>query len=63
MIYRQPPILPQLRGWLEVIPQSLLFSILLWYWVKHPARWLSWVLGIAFFVTMALPVLGLLTSH
>jgi len=63
MIYLKAGIIDQLKGWLEVVPQALLFSALLWYWVKHPAKWLNWLLGIAFFVTLALPLLGLLTSR
>jgi hypothetical protein len=62
MIYTPVPILFQIRGWLEVVPQALLFSALLFYWVNHAEKkWLNWLLGILFFVAMALPVLGLLT--
>jgi hypothetical protein len=61
MIYTTTPIPLQMRGWLEVVPQALLFSALLCYWVNHPEKkWLNWVLGILFFVAMALPLLGLL---
>ena len=64
MIYTTQPIRRQLRGWLEVVPQALLLSALLCYWVNHPEKkWLNWLLGIVFFVVMALPVLGLLTRH
>jgi len=64
MIYTPVPILSQLRGWLEVVPQALLLSALLCYWVNHPAKWLNWLLGTIFVIAMALPVLGLLTrSH
>lgn len=62
MLYTPTPIRFQLRGWLEVVPQALLLSALLCYWVNHPGKkWLNWLLGIAFFIMMALPVLGLLT--
>ena len=61
MIYTPTPIHFQLRGWLEVVPQALLLSALLCYWVGHAEKkWLNWLLGIVFFVMMALPVLGLL---
>jgi len=61
MIYTATPIRVQLRGWWEVVPQILLLSALLCYWVNHSEKkWLNWLLGVAFFVTMALPVLGLL---
>jgi hypothetical protein len=62
MIYTTVPIRFQLRGWLEIVPQALLLSALLCYWVNHPAKkWLNWVLGILFFIGMTLPILGLLT--
>jgi hypothetical protein len=60
IVYTPTPLPVQLRGWLEVVPQALLLSGLLWYWVNHPKKWLNWVLGIAFFIAMALPILGLL---
>lgn len=62
MIYTPVPIRLQLRGWLEVVPQALLLSALLSYWVNHrEKRWLNWLLGIVFFIMMTLPILGLLT--
>jgi hypothetical protein len=62
MIYTRMPLQFQLRGWLEVVPQALLFSALLCYWVNHAGKkWLTWLLGIVFFILMALPILGLLT--
>jgi hypothetical protein len=64
LIYTRAPILPQLRGGLEVVPQALLLSALLCYWVNHPGKkWLNWVLGIAFFVMVTLLVMGLLVRH
>jgi hypothetical protein len=61
MIYTVVPIPFQLKGWLEIVPQALLFSALLCYWVNHPTKkWLNWLLGIVFLLMMALPVLGLL---
>ena len=64
MIYTPVPILNQLKGWLEVVPQALLLSALLCYWVNHPGKkWLNRLLEIVFFVMMALPVLGLLTRR
>jgi len=61
LVYTPTPVLLQLRGWLEVIPQALLLSALLCYWVNHPGkRWMNWTLGVLFFIAMALPVLGLL---
>jgi len=62
MIYTRMPIRFQLRGWLEVVPQALLLSALLCYWVNHPGKkWLNWLLGVLSFIMMAMPILGLLT--
>ncbi len=33
MLYTVIPITQQLSGWLEVIPQALLLSVILFYWV------------------------------
>jgi hypothetical protein len=63
MLYTVIPIPQQLSGWLEVIPQALLLSAILFYWVRHPQkRWLNWVMGIIFVVMLLLPALGLLLS-
>jgi hypothetical protein len=61
MVYTPVPILAQMRGWLEVVPQAMLLSALLCYWVNHPAKkWLNWLLGTVFVLMMAMSILGLL---
>ncbi|HEY1205934.1 MAG: hypothetical protein ABSH46_01915 [Bryobacteraceae bacterium] len=61
MIYTRLPILGQMRGWLEVVPQALLLSALLCYWVNRPGKkWLNWTLGVVFFLLLLMPVLGLI---
>ncbi|MCL4708102.1 hypothetical protein KJ068_23335 [bacterium] len=61
MIYTRIPILDQLTGWLEVVPQALLLSVILFYWVNHPEKkWLNWVIGVFFFVVNLMLVAGLL---
>jgi len=46
-----------------VVLQSLLFSYILFHWIKEPQRrWLPWTLGVAFCITLLLTVLGLLTT-
>ncbi|MCG3154635.1 MAG: hypothetical protein DKINENOH_01229 [bacterium] len=61
MIYTRIPILDQLVGWLEVVPQALLLSVILFHWVNHPEKkWLNWVMGAVFFVMILMPVAGLL---
>jgi len=60
MIYAQAPIVYQLKGcwrWFRKLFCSRVALVL----GQHPVRWLNWLLGIAFFITMTLPVLGLLT--
>lgn len=60
-IYTTMPIHLQVRGYLEIVPQALLLSVLLFYWVRHPEKkWLNWVLGGAYVICIALPVVGLL---
>lgn len=55
------PLEVHLRGLPEVLLQSLLLSVLLFYWVNHPEnKWLGWVMGLAFFLLAVLfPLLGL----
>jgi hypothetical protein len=63
MIYTVIPIPQQLVGWLEVVPQALLLSVILFYWVNHPQkRWLTWLLVAVFVVLLAMPALGLLVT-
>ena len=64
MVYTTIPILSQIVGLSEVVSQSLLLSIILCYWVNHPdTRWINWVLGAAFIIVLALPILGLLVGR
>jgi hypothetical protein len=51
-------------GLVEVLSQSMLLSVLTFYWVNHPEkRWLSWLLVILFLLALILPTLGLLASR
>ena len=60
MIYTTLPLWFQLAGLPEVVIQSLMFSVLLYYWVTHPGkRWLNWMLGVIFLLVLLLPILGL----
>ncbi len=64
LIYTTVPVSRQAWGLVEILIQSLLLSSLLFYWVRHPGkRWLSWVLGVAFVIVMALPAMGLLAGQ
>ena len=63
LIYTTVPVWMQLRGWLEIVPQALLLSALLCYWVNHAEKkWLNWLLGSVFCLLMALSVVGMLVS-
>jgi hypothetical protein len=57
MIYTTIPLVDQLRGYLEVVPQTLLFSVSLYYWYRKPNKvWntvsIALVTIILFFCTM-----------
>jgi hypothetical protein len=50
-------------GMLEILTQSFLFSILLYYWVDHPEkRWLNWLLGILFVLVVLMSLMGYLVA-
>lgn len=64
MIYTTIAPLAQILGLWEVLLQSFLLSVVLFYWVNHPGKqWLNWTLGIAFSIVMLLPLLGLLVAR
>jgi hypothetical protein len=61
MLYTVIPVPDQLKGYLEVVPQSALLAFLLVHWVEHPEkRWLTRLLVALFAIAIALPLLGLL---
>jgi hypothetical protein len=61
MIYTTIPLSSQLIGWLEVIPQAFLLSIILHYWIQHPQkRWLDWTLWTLFVILILLLAMGFL---
>jgi hypothetical protein len=59
LLYTNFPIGLQLAGWLEIIPQAFLLSVILYYWVNHPqVKWLGWVLGILYALVIIFSILG-----
>ncbi|MBN2612614.1 MAG: hypothetical protein JXB00_13750 [Bacteroidales bacterium] len=62
MIYTKIPIIDQLKGYLEVIPQTLLFSILLYYWSLKPNRAWNIISIILVAIIIILCTMGLLIS-
>jgi hypothetical protein len=60
-IYTTVPGASQVRGYLEIVPQALLLSALLFYWVRHSGKtWLNTLLGVAYAICVLLPVIGLI---
>jgi hypothetical protein len=57
-------ILPvSFRTYLEIGVQSFLLSGLLFIWVNNPQKkWLNWVLGVLFSLTIFLSIMGVITS-
>lgn len=64
LIYTTIPARDQFSGgFLEVLTQSFLLSVLLYYWVTHPEkRWLTWLLGILFVLVVAMSIMGFLMA-
>jgi hypothetical protein len=63
IIYTQLPF-PTIRDYIEIVPQALLLSWLLFYWVNNPQKkWLSWVLGLAFALVILFPAFGLYVTY
>jgi hypothetical protein len=59
-VYTTVPVAMQARGYLEIVPQALLLSALLCYWVNHPGKkLLSWALIGVYAICVGLPVLAL----
>lgn len=64
LIYTKVPFALQVALLPEVVLQTLLFSFVLFYWVNRPEkRWLTWLLGICFFLVLVFPALGLLVPQ
>ena len=63
LVYSRVPVSYQLLLLPEVFIQSFLLSVLLFYWIRHPKKWLNWVLGVAFFLVLFFPALGLLVAR
>ena len=63
MVYTIIPIAEQVRGYIEIVPQALLLSVGVCYWVNHPdKKWLNWVLEVLFVLAIIMPILGLLAG-
>lgn len=63
LLYTKLPLGMQLSGWLEIVTQALLLSIILHYWVNHPGkRWIAWVMGIMYVLAVTASILGFMMA-
>jgi hypothetical protein len=61
LVYTVLPLHLHAYGLPEVILQSLLFSVIFFYWVTHPRnKALTWVMAVIFAVVVSLSLMGLL---
>ncbi len=58
IIYTRIPFLDHVRGLPEVVIQTLLFSVMLFYWYKKPARTWNVLLGIGVALVVLMSVAG-----
>ena len=59
-IYLTAPPVSQMKGYLEIVTQALLFSALLCYWVDNAGKkWITWTLTGLYVVCAGLPLLAL----
>jgi len=63
MIYTKVPIIDQLKGYLEVVPQTFLFSILIYYWYLKPKRIWNIISIILLSIMVLLCTLGFLSLN
>lgn len=64
VIYTTVPLAFHLKSLPEVVLQTLLFSVLVIYWVNHPEkRWLTWILVVVFALVILFPALGVLVRR
>ena len=63
MIYTVLPTWFHIVGYPEIFVQSGLLAFLTHYWVNHPEKkWLNWVFGILFVLTILMSSLGILAG-
>ena len=63
MVYTVLPSWFHMVGYPEIMVQSGLLAFLTQYWVNHPEKkWLNWVFGILFMLTIIMSSLGILAA-
>jgi hypothetical protein len=63
MIYTTLPLWFHINGLPEILLQSLLLAVVATYWINHPdKKWLSWLMGIVFFLIVLLSTADVLAG-
>ena len=57
-IYTTIPIEKQLLGYFEVVPQTLLFSLIVYYWYQKPLKGWNVIASILFTIILMLSIAG-----
>ena len=63
MIFTTLPLRLHLIGLPEVLLQSFLLSLIVFYWVTSPKQWHGWVMGSLFTLVLLMTILGLLNGR
>ena len=61
-IYTSIPIQKQLYGYFEVLPQTLLFSLIVYYWYKNPRKSWNIIAAILVGLIVLMSVLGVVAA-
>ena len=61
-IYTKIPVISQLKGYVEVLPQTLVFSLLVFYWYEKPRKLWNVLSIILVIIIIILSALGLMAS-
>ncbi len=61
-IYTKIPILDQVTGYIEIMPQTLFFSILVCSWYDHPKKLWNIVSAVLVFLIVLMSLMGVLAA-
>jgi hypothetical protein len=63
LLYTKMSVSMQISGWLEIMAQALLLSVILYYWINHPEqKWIAWILGIIYVMAVSFSIMGYLMA-
>ncbi|MCB2196853.1 MAG: hypothetical protein KQH79_13415 [Bacteroidetes bacterium] len=60
IIYTKIPVLDQLKGYLEILPQTFLFSVGIYFWYRNPKRTWNILSAVLVVIISMLSLLGML---